>query len=478
MISLKAALAAGAGAAALAGAAHAQDFGAQVEQLLHAQSQRLFGFSAPLPQSANVDIPRAGATTPLDVIDLAQGLKARFLTRKAANDADMFSFYPLNKPTHVIFCIENGRAADASGKPINPSIQAINLKTGAVTDVAYGMNRCDGIRTTAWNTVLATEETDDGGAYELLNPLSDDTFYVVNRGAPGASAVIVDQNGVDATDRMTKRPALAALAWEGLEALDNGVVIFGDELRPGTGTSDKDGGALFKFVPATPRLTDGPIASLSQSPLVAGQNYAMQVSCTTGAQFGQGCEIGNAAWIAVSAAFARDDADRLGATGYYRPEDLHLDPTYRGQGQSARFCWANTGNESAQNYAEVICGVDTALLTASANQRSVAVNRFVEGDADFNSFDNLAFQPKTGNLYVVEDHPNGDVFACLPDGADRDIKTDGCVRVLSVRDRSAEPTGFEFSKDGRTAILAIQHSSPDALGDTDDIILIEGFKVK
>ncbi|MCB2112923.1 MAG: hypothetical protein R3C42_05115 [Parvularculaceae bacterium] len=40
------------------------------------------------------------------------------------------------------------------------------------------------------------------------------------------------------------------------------------------------------------------------------------------------------------------------------------------------------------------------------------------------------------------------------------------------------PTGFGFSADGTYAILSIQHSAPDMLGDTDDIIVIEGFKVK
>jgi hypothetical protein len=45
--------------------------------------------------------------------------------------------------------------------------------------------------------------------------------------------------------------------------------------------------------------------------------------------------------------------------------------------------------------------------------RTVVANRFVEGDTDFNSFDNFAFQPVTGNLYVLEDAVNGDVFACL-----------------------------------------------------------------
>lgn len=58
---------------------------------------------------------------------------------------------------------------------------------------------------------------------------------------------------------------------------------------------------------------------------------------------------------------------------------------------------------------------------------------------------------KTGNHYVIEDNPNNDIFSRLPDGADRDIKTDGGGKILSVKDTSAEPTGFKFSADGRTA---------------------------
>ncbi len=116
------------------------------------------------------------------------------------------------------------------------------------------------------------------------------------------------------------------------------------------------------------------------------------------------------------------------------------------------------------------------------SQRTVTVNRFVEGDADFNAPDNFAFQPKTGNHYVIEDNPNGDIFACLPDGGDHDIKTDGCVKILSVKDSSAEPTGFKFSADGRTAYLSIQHSNDGLMSKfddyaTDDIIKITGFKI-
>jgi secreted PhoX family phosphatase len=112
----------------------------------------------------------------------------------------------------------------------------------------------------------------------------------------------------------------------------------------------------------------------------------------------------------------------------------------------------------------------------------VVVNRFVEGDEDFNSHDNLAFQPVSGNLYVIEDHSNGDVSACLPDGADRDIKTDGCVKMLSVIQAAAEPTGFTFSPDGTKAYVSIQHSNNDSgmnVDDygTDDIVVISGFKL-
>lgn len=53
--------------------------------------------------------------------------------------------------------------------------------------------------------------------------------------------------------------------------------------------------------------------------------------------------------------------------------------------------------------------------------------------------------------------------------------------VLSVRDSSAEPTGFIFSNDGRTAYLSIQHSNDDLMPlvddfPTDDVLIITGFK--
>jgi secreted PhoX family phosphatase len=276
------------------------------------------------------------------------------------------------------------------------------------------------------------------------------------------------------------------MAWEGLAVLPSGVVIAGDELRPGTGVANSDGGAIFKFVPTFLRTQTGPISNLDESPLKEGTSHAMQVSCNgNNQQFGQGCEVGNAAWILVNAAAARADANTKGATGYYRPEDLEQDPLFKDPDnpQAIRFCWANTQAANAGSFGEVMCGIDAAPETASATQRTVLVYRFIEGDEDFNQPDNLAFQPKTGILYVIEDNDNGDIFACLQDGADRDIKSDGCVKILSVKDSSAEPTGFIFDSTGKVAYLSIQHSNDanmplvDAYR-TDDILKITGFDVR
>jgi hypothetical protein len=210
-------------------------------------------------------------------------------------------------------------------------------------------------------------------------------------------------------------------------------------------------------------------------------------------QFGQGCEKGVAEWVKVNALAARADADRFGATGFYRPEDMDSDPN----SGDFRFCWTNTGNRSALNFGEVLCGTDTDPLneggvvddpafpgetTVTANQ-SVAIEVFLEGDADLNAPDNIAFQAQTGNVYVIEDSTNGDVFACLPDGEDRDEQTDGCVRVLTLKDRSAEPTGFIFDKSGSRAFLFVQHSNDSQAATldrdgfpTDDLVMITGFR--
>lgn len=460
------------------------DFGLKMEALLKKASQSYFGIDAPLMTSAvdpnGEDVPTRSATdAAADHITLAKGLEVRYLTRDAANSTDMFAFWPLDgKPTHLITCIEVDRENLADGR-LNPGVQRISLADGKVETVLRGLQSCDGIRTTPWGTILATEEEDDGGAYEILDPAATTDVSVVARNGND----FTDASGKPVSGQVAWRNALATLSWEGLHVYPNGVVYFGDELRPGTDAADADGGAVFKFVPTIPRNPKaGKITSLDQSPLVSGTNYAMQISCVNSkAQFGQGCEVGGGTWIEIKdARAARLEADQKGATGYYRPEDLHGDTRYsdKANPNAVRFCWTNTGNMANNNYGEVFCAVDADSAMATSK---VVANRFIEGDAELNQPDNLEFQPVTGNTYVIEDNPNGDVWACLKDGKDRDIKSDGCARILSVIDASAEPTGFMFTPDGSTAYVSIQHSDDTNMPlvdgyPTDDVLVITGFK--
>ncbi len=462
------------------------DAGLTKQELLESYSRPLFGMSAPLAASAPASVVqyRTPAQTAGDQVALAPGLAAAYLTRSIGNSADQFAFWPnATQPTHAIFCIEDDREVIGTFPntlpKYNPSVQRVD-RNGNVQTILRGMTSCDGIITTAWGTVLATEEEEDGGAYEILNPLTTTNFTVQDR----TTGVILDSNGNVQSTRIAKRQALPTISWEGIVALPSGILYGGDELRPGTDSADRDGGALFKFMPTVPAIPNVIITNLNQSPLVSGSVHALQVSCIgNGQQAGQGCEVGNAAWLPVLPATARLDAHRLGATGYYRPEDMDKDPIYSDSlnPTAIRFCWTNTQNEGAQSYGEVMCAVDRSPAVASNTQRTVVLNRFITGDKDFNSFDNIAFQPGTGILYVIEDHNNGDIFACLTDGADRDNKTDGCIKVLSVKESGAEPTGFAFLGDGKSAVLSIQHSNDSQMPlvddyGTDDILHITGFQ--
>lgn len=474
------------------------DFGLGIQNLLHSQSEKWFGVTQPLSAPAGPAdyVPRELATAGQRV-KLAAGLKAEFVTRGLATNGDMIALWPdAASPTHLIVCIENSRNAGGT----NPGVQRVSLASGSVQTILFGTTACDGIRTTPWGTVIISEEVDDGRVFEILNPLTTTGHWIENR-ATGVVRTAIGAANPLSTD-VAQRQALPTMAWEGIGVHPSGVVIAGDEERPGTAALNADGGAIFKFVPASPQ-NGGTITNLNNSPLVAGNVYALTVSCqpqssSSFPQYGQGCEIGVGAWVKINPLAARADANAAGATGYYRPEDLHIDPEFAGPG--ARFCWTNTGNEAVVNYAEVMCAVDNQPLpaspnewtdartgfkylsnggTARANVTTATVNRFVEGDVRFNSMDNLDFQPFTRNLYVIEDHQFGEIYACLPDGADRDIKTDGCISILSVIDPVSEPTGFIFDASGEVAYLVIQHGeTPAALGSTDDVLKITGFKIK
>jgi hypothetical protein len=500
------------------------DFGSKVEHLLNAQVEQQFGFGAP---TTAADVGDNGLTRDQESAqqrqDIAKGLNAEYVARNVAVSGDMIAFWPNDlEYTHLVVCIEQGRASGGR----NAGVQRVNVTAGPdygkVETIVYGMANCDGIRTTQWGTVVATEETDDGGAYEILDPIGTTGYWIADRGAAGADAdirvALNDATPDSGEGRIRKRTALVTQAWEGLEFLDTGVMIAGDEERSGATGPDQDGGAIFRFVPATPyacanapvrpgQTCTNTIADLDDSPLVAGSNYALVTQCTGDTNIGQGCEYGRTgAWVAISdPANARSEANANGATGYCRPEDLHIDresPLFKG-GDGILWCWTNTcgGTDG-----EALCVTESNAQVAArdevtrnnglgsfsylANGTTIArpnVTRFVENDARMRAHDNLEFQPVTRNTYLIEDATWGEVWACLPDGVDRDLASDGCVSVLSVNDPLAEPTGFIFDATGRTAYYIVQHGEQPASlldytsnpvnGRTDDLIRITGFRI-
>lgn len=467
------------------------DFGLMVERLLRAQSERLFGVKKPLEESALG--PFAGSNA--DVLELAKGLTATVVSNATDPQADMIALWPDDEnPTHLFVCVENFFSGN---DPNVVSIQRVTLggdPNANVETIVKGISSCDPIRRTPWGTLVVGEESGtDGGLYEILDPL----------GISAASPIVVTDRATGAnTDpsRLAKRQAVGSLSWEGNVILPDGVMYFGDENRPSSG---KAGGGVYKFVPAAPYVPgSGPIGTLAQSPLVGGTIYGLRLGTRNGnTDYGQGSEIGKGVWLSIDPALFADANGNtilrnaqlaLGLTGYYRPEDMDRDPLAAAEG-FVRVCWANTGRmtngagsavENGANYGEVQCLTD---LEAAGGWVPL-VERFVNGDPQMNHADNLAFQPHTGTLIVLEDgevevlDENGalkelrgnDIWMCLPDGADRDVLTDGCVRVASVKDTDAEPTGFIFDASGETAYVNVQHRSTGQGA----LLKISGFKVK
>ncbi len=53
---------------------------------------------------------------------------------------------------------------------------------------------------------------------------------------------------------------------------------------------------------------------------------------------------------------------------------------------------------------------------------------------------------------------NNDIFDCLDDFDDADLLSDGCIRVATLNDLTAESTGGIFDASGRRFWVSIQHN--------------------
>ena len=135
----------------------------------------------------------------------------------------------------------------------------------------------------------------------------------------------------------------------------------------------------------------------------------------------------------------------------------------------------------------MVCFTDGTLDQALANTAIPEAQLFVVGNPEQAMMDNVAYQPGRGNWIFHEDGDgpevgrNNDLWSCLEDGRDDDKLSDGCVRFASVKDTTAEPTGFIFLGSGESAFVNIQHRAVnDAAGNTNHgaLLKISGFNVK
>lgn len=474
------------------------DFGAFVQALLRDHSEELFGFGRPLEKSALGPYDGPDNT---QAIQVAPGLHVSLVSSVTASAADQIALWPDDDhPTHLFVCDE---------ETSNPAVQRVDLSRPAnanVTTIVTGLSSCDPVRRTPWGTIIVAEEAGaTGGFYELIDPAHITTPINVLDRAVGTTSDPL---------HLVKRKAVGSLSFESFAIRADGTMIYGDELAPSGGNA---GGAIYKFVPAIPFADNGPIAVPAQSPLESGTIFGLRVAASGSTNWGQGAETGNGAWVPVNLAGAnvvdansnvilRNAQTLQRFTGYYRPEDMDIDPIAANKGVF-RACWANTGRKSHTDSSlvensgvesEIMCLVEkppSAAVPSPTTGTIPTVERFITGSEERAMYDNVAFQPHTGNLVVLEDGPvdvvtsvnplaselrGNDLWICLPDGADDDALTDGCVRFASVRDTSAEPSGFIFLGSGEEAFVNIQHR---AFNDNIDkghrgaLVKISGFKV-
>jgi hypothetical protein len=454
-------LVAGLGIGVVGSAIAGLDFGVDTQNLLNARSQPLFGVGKPLGASSQDSIDASTAEAdPTALVTLASGLGAEVVSA-ATNlgpNTDMMALWPnATDPEWLIVCNEEG--------PAEVGVQRINVETGDVeTIVVSGITSCDPARATPWGTIVfAEEDGPDGQLFELIAPLNT-TGVAIEDGTTTCTSPPAAEGCIGA-DNIVERTAVGNLSFEGIGFTPNGVMYYGDELRPSNGTA---GGAYFKFIPTTlwdPE--DDPITSLDESPLTAGTIYGLRLGkrgTAPGTDYGQGSQTGLGSWIAVPGLDLTSQAGTLKLTGYYRPEDLELDFATIEAGD-VRLCANNTGNEEIdQNYGETICLTDGTLGEAADIDplSTPEVQYLVIGYPEFAMMDNIAYQPGRGNWVVHEDGDqllgNNDLWDCLPDGADDNLLSDGCIRVGTLNDLEAEWTGGIFDATGTRFFVSVQHN--------------------
>ena len=325
--------------------------------------------------------------------------------------------------------------------------KATNLLKGdqagcnTVPDWSHDYGAFDPATWTPVNTLLLGEEwSGQGRIFELKNPMVD-----VNA---GESPVLIELNSIP------------NVSHEGLRFNHAGSALyFIDEDRSGS---------IYKFVPSVAGdYSKGQSFVLSVDAFagIATQNW------DTAANAAQP-RTGLASWIPLTDANGatlpgvsdpfdnatrggRAAADSVGATPYGRPEDVEVG--YLGDGNEVLYFNA-TSERSVYSVEEL--GNGQAMVRLMASPATPKNLGYGSASGELHDVDNLA-QDALGNLYTVEDWPNGgntggDIW--LVRDTDNDGVAESLDRFLSLQVKGAENTGMIFRPGHPTQfIVNVQH---------------------
>ncbi len=297
------------------------------------------------------------------------------------------------------------------------------------------------------DTLMVAEEwSGQGRLFEVTNPMAD-----------------VDAGETVNVNELNSVPNVSI---EGLRFNHKGTALyFVDENRSGS---------IYKFVFSR------------KGDYSKGQTFVLSVANYTGdpaAQAGKYPDhmpeqrTGNAVWVAMTdkdgkaltmanpfdneTRGGRAAADELNGTPYRRPEDMEVG--YLRNGHEALYF---TATEELAVYSVEELGHGKAMVRLAVDEGTIKNAGFASTTAHLTSPDNLA-QDALGNIYVIEDWPNGDNR-----GGDiwflRDTDSDGVAESLdhfmSLQVKGAENTGMIFNPANPTQfIINIQHPASTSM---------------
>ena len=293
-------------------------------------------------------------------------------------------------------------------------------------------------------TVIVAEEwSGQGRAFEVVNPMAD-----VN----GGETVIVNELN-----------AIPNVSIEGLQFNHTGTAIYFDD--------EDRSGSIYKFVPSV--MGD---YSKGQTFVLVVEGFAGDVTANAGAfpNHNPAERTGPATWVPITDANGvaltvadpfdnetrggRAAANEVGGTPFRRPEDIEIG--YLANGHEVLYFTA-TEEEAVYSVEELRNG--NAMVRLAVDDSFTKNVGYAGTTGHLSSPDNLA-QDALGNIYVIEDKPNGDNV-----GGDvwflRDTNTDGVAESLdhfmSLQVKGAENTGMIFNPvKPAQFIINIQH--PDS----------------